>query len=89
MFIFSNMAIRLVNQIQSEQELSWEPLMEDIVSFMAKNQFKEKLSKMAQKIAADDQKPMKKMNDYKMIRETADRLDCLLSGEAINTTSKF
>jgi hypothetical protein len=79
-YIFSNTALKLVNLLRSTLDVDWHSIGQDIIPFIAKNQFKEKLSKMADEIATRESKHAKKNPEYRMIKETANRLECLLSG---------
>ena len=84
LFVFTNMALRLANLIRKEKELDWISISTDLMTFMAKNQFKDKLARMAAEIAATEQKSVKKLPEYRMVRDAASRLDCLLGGETVH-----
>ena len=88
-FVFTNMALRLANAIRKENQFEWISISTDLVNFMAKNQFKDKLARMAAEIATTEQKAIKKLPEYRMVRDAASRLDCLLGGETVTSQPKF
>ena len=58
-YIMSNAFFRLMNHVQDElDDLLWEEMSDHVIPFFARNQFKEKLSKMSEEAQKAAQKKM-------------------------------
>lgn len=84
-YVFSQHALKLMNYVGQERTLDWSKISTDVIPFLARNQFKEKLHKMLEEATKD--KAKKKQHGHAQLKDQA-RIDSLLNGCSLSEPKK-